>query len=108
MSDKPLKIEHDQEKDTVTIEGMRYAGELFRSFSLGGIALGVTFSILKRQDGVLTLQSHSRSPRQERARAFKEAAQAARSWKWGPHELAANFELKATAAFMNLGHEVKP
>lgn len=94
----PLKIENDEAADIVTIEGMKYSGDLFRSFALGGIAVGVTFSIMNRDEGKLTIQSHSRSPRQERARAFEEAAATARSWKLGPRELAKAFESKAAIA----------
>jgi hypothetical protein len=50
---RSLAIAYDATTDVVTIEGIRYAGELFR-----GIGIGPTerwFKIVKREDGLVTL-----------------------------------------------------
>jgi hypothetical protein len=43
-----LKINHDEENDVVTIEGVKYSGDLFRSFAAGGLPVGTTFRIVAR------------------------------------------------------------
>jgi hypothetical protein len=52
---KKLRFEWDGPTDTVTIEGIKYAAQLFRD--LGGILpVGRMFTVVERQDGVLTIQ----------------------------------------------------
>ena len=52
-----LAIDYDEGRDIVTIEGVRYCGELFRSF---GIApTGTLLRIMARDDGVITLQKYA-------------------------------------------------
>lgn len=48
-----LKIEQDEDRDLVTIEGIRYSRELFRS--LGIAPVGAVLRIESREDGVLTV-----------------------------------------------------
>ena len=47
----------DGRGDILTIEGFRYSGELFRLWAGKGILrLGEPFRIIKREDGVITIQ----------------------------------------------------
>lgn len=48
-----LQFEYDIVDDVLTIEGVRYSGELFRG--LGALDVGGLFQIQDRKDGVLTL-----------------------------------------------------
>lgn len=91
---KPLEVNHFAEQDILEVEGIKYAGVIFRSLGIGPI--GSTFSICKRDDGILTLQSHARTPREERAVAFEEAALDCRSRNLT--SLALKLEAKAALA----------
>lgn len=51
-----LAVEYDAWGDVLTIEGVKYAGELFRDLSGLG-AVGDCFQIVKRDNGVVTLRS---------------------------------------------------
>lgn len=57
----PLDIQHDAERDVVTICGIAYAGDLFRALGFGPI--GTVLRIDKRADGVVTLTRAARSER---------------------------------------------
>jgi hypothetical protein len=52
MNYLPLSIEQDCDRGVVTIEGMKYAFELFQQF--GVVTVGQVLRIDKREDGVLT------------------------------------------------------
>lgn len=52
---KPLKFSYDEESDVLTIERIRYSGELFRAF--GFAPEGERFEIVERKDGIVTLRS---------------------------------------------------
>jgi hypothetical protein len=54
--DKPLQFSYDQAKDVITIEGIKYAGDLFRGLGFG-LQHGQLFRVVSRDAGVLTLQS---------------------------------------------------
>jgi hypothetical protein len=56
VSMEPLKIDYDFETDVVTIEGIRYAGGLFRGLGIGGLEPGTALRIVNRDDGVLTVE----------------------------------------------------
>jgi len=51
-----LKFSYDEERDIFTINGIRYAGRLFRFF--GAAPEGRLFEILKREDGAVTIIDH--------------------------------------------------
>lgn len=53
---KPLSIAYDDATDVLTIDGMRYSGELFRMFASNGLALNEWMAITSRDDGVITLR----------------------------------------------------
>ena len=53
---EPLRIEYDFIGDVLTIEGVRYSGDLFRSFGLTPTREGFLYTIINRQDGVVTIQ----------------------------------------------------
>lgn len=49
-----MKIEYDTQTDVLTIEGVKYAGDVFRN--LGIAPLGAIFRLVnRREDGVITL-----------------------------------------------------
>ena len=51
---KPLSIAYDPERDTLTVNGVGYSGELFRG--LAGFAPGTIIEIIRRDaDGVVTV-----------------------------------------------------
>ena len=52
-----LRFSYNPETDVMEIEGMRYTGSLFRSFAAGGLALETPMKIVKRDNGVITLQT---------------------------------------------------
>ncbi len=52
-----LSYAYDPATDVMEIEGMRYTGSLFRHFAKGGLALDVPMKIVKREEGVITLQA---------------------------------------------------
>lgn len=53
-----LKYSYDHELDVLTVEGVRYSGDLFRMWSDGGLAVGKLFRIVARStDGGITLQA---------------------------------------------------
>ncbi len=52
-----LSFEYDEEQDILTIEGIRYTGDLFREWSDGGMEVGQLFQITARPgDGTLGIQ----------------------------------------------------
>lgn len=53
-----LIYEYDEQRDVLTVEGVQYAGELFRSF--GMLPPGTVLRIDKREDGVLTVTDMQR------------------------------------------------
>lgn len=53
---KNLNIEYDKQQDIVTIEGVRYAGGLFRHLGVHGVAVGTVLKIMRREDGEIFLQ----------------------------------------------------
>lgn len=55
--DDDLSIEYDRARDVVTIEGVRYAGVLFRSLGVRGFEPGKWLRIEQRADGMLTVHS---------------------------------------------------
>lgn len=50
-----LKIDYDQRNDTVTIEGVTYAGIVFRELGKF-MPLGQLFRLVNREDGVVTIE----------------------------------------------------
>lgn len=50
-----LIVEYDWYTDVITIEGMRYSGDLFREFG-GGLAVGEYFQLIERKDGLITIR----------------------------------------------------
>ena len=52
---KPLNFSYGSDSDILTIEGMRYSGDLFRAFAHGGLRLNTPFEIIKRKDGVVMI-----------------------------------------------------
>lgn len=50
-----LDFEYDERSDTLKIEGIRYAGDVFREFGKY-LAIGEVFVLLKREDGELTIR----------------------------------------------------
>lgn len=52
----PLQFSYDEAADVLTVEGIRYSGDMFRI--LGGMMpVGETFEIVARADGVLTVKA---------------------------------------------------
>jgi len=51
-----LKFDYDKHNDVLTIEGMKYAGELFRAWADGGLSLGTRLRLIARKDGCITLE----------------------------------------------------
>lgn len=49
-----LAYDYDQRNDILTIEGMKYAGDVFRS--MGFVPVGAVFRVEGRKDGVITLK----------------------------------------------------
>ncbi len=49
-------IIEDFATDSFEIFGMKYSAELFRSFAEGGLNLNVSFIIVKRGNGVITIE----------------------------------------------------
>lgn len=54
MTEKALAIQYDADTDVVTIEGIRYAGVLFRGMG-GQFGIGTIVQIVARKDGVVTM-----------------------------------------------------
>lgn len=50
-----LDFEYDEIDDCLSIEGMKYSGELFRQWSKDGMPLQGIFRIVGRDDGVFTV-----------------------------------------------------
>lgn len=50
-----LSVSFDPWSDVLTVEGIRYAGELFRALAV--LPVGTTVRIVDRQGGVLTLET---------------------------------------------------
>lgn len=44
-----LSIDYDEERDTVTIEGVKYSGDFFRALSLRGMPAGSLFTIERHE-----------------------------------------------------------
>lgn len=54
MSDE-LEIKYDKQEDTLTIEGIKYSGEVFRNLGFW-MPVGMKFMLVKRDNGVVTIQ----------------------------------------------------
>ena len=55
---QPITVEFDNDRDLVTIEGVRYSQELFRALAPGGIGAGGALRIEKRDpDGVVHVRT---------------------------------------------------
>lgn len=54
IGDPPMDYRYDPQRDVFTIEGIAYAGEIFRQFG-GLLPEGAVFRLDKRDDGVLTI-----------------------------------------------------
>jgi hypothetical protein len=54
---KPLAFNYDATRDEMTIEGMKYSGQLFRAFAGTddgvGLSLYTPFIIKRREDGII-------------------------------------------------------
>lgn len=59
-----MTINYDELNDVLTIEGVRYDAELFRSLGIGGMANGQRFSILRHPDGTFNIMKEKKK-RQE-------------------------------------------
>jgi hypothetical protein len=58
----PLNFEYDYHRDVMTIEGVKYAGALFREFGINGMPQGQAFTIESRGlEGVLTIRKLDRT-----------------------------------------------
>ena len=53
----PLRIEYDESIDLLKVDGIRYAGTLFRGFC--NLPIGTLMRIEKREDGVITVRSYA-------------------------------------------------
>ena len=51
-----LIIVNDKEKKTITIEGICYSYELFRSWGKDGFPIGTLFEITGREQGVISIK----------------------------------------------------
>ncbi len=51
-----LQFEYDEEKDVMTIEGMKYSGDFFRIFLSEGLDIGESFVLAKQEDGIITFE----------------------------------------------------
>ena len=51
-----LKYEYDELSDIMTINGMCYSGSLFEAWAEGGMDIGTKFMLIKREDGVVTIE----------------------------------------------------
>ena len=54
---KRLRFSYDAKADVLTIEGLRYSGDLFRAWG-HELRLGEHHSLIERRDGVITLERH--------------------------------------------------
>jgi hypothetical protein len=61
--DSPLDVSYDRENDILTIEGIKYAGGLFRNFGYA-FQRGELFTVLERKDGVLSVRRVLLEPEQ--------------------------------------------
>ena len=57
MADEKLVIEYNDLTDVVTIEGVKYSGDLFRAWSKGGMELNTPFQIVKHEGDCLAIQT---------------------------------------------------
>lgn len=62
---EPLKVEYNPSLDILTVEGIAYHGYVFRSLGLSPLRADEVFRVVKREDGIVTLQSY-RGPEVER------------------------------------------
>jgi hypothetical protein len=54
---KTLDIQpYDFDTDSIVIEGIRYSGDLFRTFGVHGCPVGSVVRIVERKDGIVWLQ----------------------------------------------------
>lgn len=51
-----LNFSYDAESDCLTIEGLKYSGEIFRKLG-GAFQIGIPFILLNRKDGVVTVKA---------------------------------------------------
>lgn len=54
---KPLNFDYDLSVDILTIEGVKYSGDLFRHLGFEPSAEDQAFQIVKREDGALTIRT---------------------------------------------------
>lgn len=59
MADSALDHDYDPEADILTIEGCRYSGRLFRELGEEGMKTDTLFRLLRREDGVITIEEVS-------------------------------------------------
>jgi hypothetical protein len=72
-----LNIEQDDQRGTVTVEGVVYAQELLRDLA-HALPIGQTFSLVKREDGVLTVRRHHAATALQALEALDELEASAR------------------------------
>ena len=51
-----LDFSYDAEHDILTVEGLQYTGELFRSWSAHGLPLFAIFRLINRENTCITLE----------------------------------------------------
>lgn len=59
-----LRFDYDAFTDILTIEGVKYSGELFRALGVDGLATDCWFRIVSREDGILSIareEAHAKS-----------------------------------------------
>lgn len=77
---RPLEIEVDNVRDEISIEGIRYAGEVFRG--MAWLPVGAVLKIVQREDGVVAMHWVGKNDVVEQARLeldhemFREAVEA--------------------------------
>lgn len=54
---KHLEVKYDLDRDVLVVDGMKYAGALFRSFALAPV--GTLLRIEAREDGVVTVHQYA-------------------------------------------------
>lgn len=58
LMSEALQVSYDREMDVITIEGIRYSGELFRTFGMAPV--GTWLRIMERENLVLTTYTPSK------------------------------------------------
>ena len=52
-----LQFSYDETNDVLTVEGIRYSGELFRTLGFG--AIGSVLRLVERKDGVVVMMQEN-------------------------------------------------